>query len=107
MDNKMSNPFEALGEQLNKVEMLLVELLHVCKRDSPPVISKDESTGGIMLAMKITQLKKRTIYNLVNKRMIPHSKKGKKLYFDEKELREWIKSGKRMTLEEVESKFTR
>ena len=58
-----------------------------------------------MLAMKITQLKKWTIYNLVNKRIIPHSKKGKRLYFDEKELREWIKSGKSMTLEEVDIKF--
>ena len=37
--------------------------------------------------------------------MIPHSKKGKRLYFDEQELREWIKSGKRMTLEEVDNKF--
>lgn len=101
----MSNPFEALGEQLNRIETLLVELLYVCQRDSPPAISKEENTGGIMLAMEITQLKKRTIYNLVNKRMIPHSKKGKRLYFDEKELREWIKSGKRMTLEEVESRF--
>jgi predicted DNA-binding transcriptional regulator AlpA len=105
MDNKMTNPFEVLGEQLNRLETLLVELLQVCQRDSHAVILQEESTGGIMLAMKITHLKKRTIYNLVNKRMIPHSKKGKRLYFDEKELREWIKSGKRMTLEEVDNKF--
>jgi predicted DNA-binding transcriptional regulator AlpA len=105
MDNKMANPFEELGEQLRRVEALLVELLNVCQRDLRPVISKEESRGGVMLAMKITQLKKRTIYNLVNKRVIPHSKKGKRLYFDEKELREWIRSGKRMTLEEVENKF--
>lgn len=101
----MTNPFELLGEQINRVEMLLVELLRVCHRDSNAVVLQEESTGGIMLAVKITHLKKRTIYNLVNKRMIPHSKKGKRLYFDEKELREWIKSGKRMTLEEIDSKF--
>jgi predicted DNA-binding transcriptional regulator AlpA len=105
MDHKISNPFEALSEQLKRVETLLLEVRHFCQRDSPPVISKEENSGGIALAMKITQLKKRTIYNLVNKRVIPHSKKGKRLYFDEKELREWIKSGKRMTLEEVENKF--
>jgi hypothetical protein len=37
--------------------------------------------------------------------MIPIPKKGKRLYFDEKELREWIKSGKRMTFDEVETRF--
>jgi len=39
--------------------------------------------------------------NLVCKRIIPFSKKrGKRLYFDEKELTDWIKEGKRKTPEE-------
>ena len=51
----MSNPFESLSEQLNRVETLLVELLRVCQRNSPGEIPKaEESSGGIKLAMKIT-----------------------------------------------------
>ncbi len=106
MDNKVANPFESLTEQLNRVETLLVELLRVCQKNSvAPISSYEEGNGGMVLAMKITQLKKRTIYNLVNRRMIPHSKKGKRLYFDGKELREWIKSGKRITVEEAERRI--
>jgi hypothetical protein len=56
--DKMTNPFEVMGEQLNRVETLLVELLNVCQKESTAVIPKEESTCGIMSAMKITQLKK-------------------------------------------------
>ena len=73
----MTKAFELLSEQLYRVETLLAELLNVYQKDSHAVVAREESTGGIMLAMKITQLKKRTIYNLVNKRMIRHSKKAK------------------------------
>ncbi|WP_243349352.1 helix-turn-helix domain-containing protein [Parabacteroides sp. FAFU027] len=40
---------------------------------------------------------KNTIYKLVEQRKIPHFKKGKRLYFFEYEILEWIKSGKRKT----------
>jgi hypothetical protein len=36
----VTNPIEILGEQLNGVETLLVELLHVCKSNAPPVNPK-------------------------------------------------------------------
>ncbi|MCE7863301.1 MAG: DNA-binding protein [Bacteroidetes bacterium CHB5] len=53
--------------------------------------------------MQITGLKKKTIYNLVNKRLIPHAKRGKRLYFDEQELMQWIQEGKRHTHRELRS----
>ena len=43
------------------------------------------------------------MYALVRKRMLPCYKNGKKLYFFEEELLEWITSGKKKTLQEIES----
>ncbi len=60
-----------------------------------------DDIGGIDLAVKITGKAKPTIYSLVSERKIPHSKRGKQLYFSRKELLEWIYSGKRRTASEI------
>lgn len=61
----------------------------------------DDEIGGIELAVEITGKAKPTIYGLVSNRKIPHSKRGKKLYFSRKELTEWIGGGKRKTQAEI------
>ena len=38
----------------------------------------------------------------MRKRQIPHYKNGKKLYFYEDELLDWIAQGKRKTIQEIE-----
>jgi len=40
------------------------------------------------------------IYQLVHRRAIPFSKKGR-LYFSEKEIRSWIQSSRHQTIEEI------
>lgn len=57
--------------------------------------------GGMELAVELTGLAKPTIYGLVSNRKIPHSKRGKRLYFSRKELTEWIAGGKRRTQAEM------
>ena len=52
---------------------------------------------------KIIGKAKPTIYTLVRQRKIPCYKNGKKLYFFEDELLEWISKGKKKTLLEIES----
>lgn len=42
-----------------------------------------------------------TIYGLVHKRSIPHSKRGKRLYFRKGDLLKWIESNRRMTTDEL------
>lgn len=56
---------------------------------------------GIDEAVEITGKAKPTIYGLVSARKIPHSKRGKQLYFSRKELTSWITSGKRKTQSEI------
>jgi len=44
-----------------------------------------------------------TLYNLVHRRAIPYMKRGKRLYFDRKELKSVIEQGRRKTMSELES----
>ena len=58
---------------------------------------------GIEDVCRIIGKAKPTIYTLVRERKIPCYKSGKKLYFFEDELLEWISKGKKKTLLEIES----
>lgn len=62
---------------------------------------REDEIGGIELALEVTKLAKPTIYGLVSERKIPHSKRGKKLYFSRKELLIWLTNGKRKTQDEI------
>lgn len=58
---------------------------------------------GIEEACRLIGKAKPTVYSLVRKRLLPCYKNGKKLYFFEDELLEWISKGKKKTLQEIES----
>jgi excisionase family DNA binding protein len=62
---------------------------------------REDEIGGIELAIEVSGLAKPTIYGLVSRREIPHSKRGKKLYFSRRELKEWLTTGKRKTQDEI------
>lgn len=64
-------------------------------------IEREDEIGGIELAIEVTGLAKPTVYGLVSERKIPHSKRGKKLYFSRRELIKWLASGKRKTRDEI------
>lgn len=53
-------------------------------------------------ASEVTGLAKSSIYFLAPKGKIPNFKKGKRLYFFEDELLQWIVSGKRLTQPEID-----
>lgn len=58
---------------------------------------------GIEEACQIIGKAKPTVYALVRKRLLPSYKNGKKLYFFEDELVEWISNSKRKTIMEIEA----
>jgi predicted DNA-binding transcriptional regulator AlpA len=96
----MQNPFAILSERLDRIESLLQFI--IANQQSIQHSDKGRQCDtGIELAIRITGYERKTIYNLAYKRMIPHSKRRGKLFFDEKELKEWIKQGKRQTLDEL------
>ena len=97
-----SNPFltlehnieQKITQHFNSIKDILLEISK-SKAD-------DEEIGGMELAKRITGLSYPTIYGLVSTREIPHSKKGKKLYFIKSQLIEWVKSGNRKTTSQIE-----
>jgi excisionase family DNA binding protein len=52
-------------------------------------------------AARYCKFSKPTMYALVSKGEIPHSKRGKRLYFLESELMNWIKEGRKRTNAEL------
>jgi excisionase family DNA binding protein len=68
--------------------------------NSNPLELKDLLT--ISEASNLLNLAKASIYNLVCQSKIPCMKRGKKLYFSRQELTEWIKQGKKKTINEMQ-----
>ena len=56
----------------------------------------------IKLAADFLRLKINTIYEKTSLKLIPHFKKGNKLYFYRSELQEWLNEGKVKTYREIE-----
>lgn len=54
-------------------------------------------------AAAFLNLKPATIYNLTANKILPHIKRGNRLYFLESDLREYLNGGRQMTAAEVEA----
>lgn len=100
----MSTPFlTSLSEQEFKaflkaaIQEILGDQLPTAQSKLPGILNVREAAA--FLKLKIT-----TLYEKTSRKIIPHFKKGNKLYFNKEDLEEWIKSGKVNTRQEVESK---
>lgn len=62
---------------------------------------KEEDIVDIHEAARLTGRAEQTIYGLVCRRQIPHSKDGKFLKFSKKKLREWMMQNERKTHAEL------
>jgi len=76
---------EVLGENLSGLKNQFPEVLNVRQ-------------AAEFLKLKIT-----TLYEKTSRKLIPHFKKGNKLYFHLSELQQWINQGKVKTHAEIES----
>lgn len=92
----MENPFETITNDLQEIKYLISKL-HLVKTKEEP----EADIINLKQAAKILNLSPATIYNKVNKKEIPYSKKGKRLYFSKTNLIAWIKEGKKPTLSEI------
>lgn len=96
----MQNPFFDIDQRLATIEGLLHELKTGLAQPKP-------ETRGIPVNIdrvsELSNLARPTIYGLVAAKKIPHAKQGKKLYFFEDEIIDWIRQGKRKTLSEIEA----
>lgn len=96
----MQNPFELLEAKLSNIERLLIDLK--LKPEVHPG-SGEEEPLNVEQAANFLDLEPSTIYAKVQAGEIPHSRKGKRLYFFRSELLEYLKGGRKQTNAEIEA----
>jgi excisionase family DNA binding protein len=77
------------------IKEVLKEELQYLKPHQPETFSIKE-------AAEYLKLKIATLYEKTSRKLIPHFKKGNKLYFSRLELEEWVRTGKVQSQEEIE-----
>ena len=97
----MTNPFEILEERLIRIECQLFELQRLMQQ--PQFSTESDELLNVQQASKLLGLAVQTIYGYVSRREIPVCKRGKRLYFSEKELLEWVRVGRQKTFKEIEA----
>lgn len=96
----MENPFLPLDRRLDSIESILADLKNMLAQ--PPAEHRHYPIG-IDRVCELTHLSRATVYGLTSAKKIPHTKRGKKLLFDEDEVLDWLRQGKRMTLAEIDA----
>jgi len=96
----MKNPFKIFDKRLRYIERLLIDLNDKSEKKTQPEIEMPISINEVA---KLTSLTKSTIYVYVQRNFIPFYKKGSRLKFFKSEIIEWIKTGKKKTLKELEA----
>jgi excisionase family DNA binding protein len=74
---------------------ILGDELGAMKKQFPDILT-------VQQAADFLKLKIATLYEKTSRKLIPHFKKGNKLYFHLSELQDWIQKGKVKTHEEIE-----
>ncbi len=85
----MENPFQILDARLSNIETLLLDIKH-----RPQAPATTDGNGKTIFDIdefcEYTGLSKQTVYKKTGKGLIPHSKRGKRLFFDKSKVDEWL-----------------
>lgn len=91
--------FKCTSEEFRKI--IREEVENALRTNNP--LPKEEDIIGIEDAMRITRLKRQTIYCLITAKEIPYIKVPgrKKLLFSKQRLLDWINTGRKRTAKEI------
>jgi excisionase family DNA binding protein len=103
MENNVIS-FDSLPEAVGYLIKEISEIKEFISQQRKPTSGKSLPIG-IDDACQVIGKAKSTVYTLVQKRLVPCYKVGKKLYFYEDELLEWIAKGKKKTIEGLVGDF--
>lgn len=93
--------FDKLPEAVQEVNLRLKRIESLLCENHPVAPAEPDKRMNIREAAEFLNCAVPTIYGLVHRRLIPHEKKGKRLYFLKSELNEWLQKGKRLTIDEI------
>ncbi|MEH1007469.1 helix-turn-helix domain-containing protein [Winogradskyella sp. ECml5-4] len=96
----MENPFEMINERLDRIEKLLQNIYTARETTNKGVVIPElMNVKEVAAYLSITPS---AIYKLTSTREIPHSKRGKRLYFQKDEINNWIILHKQYTNDDIE-----
>lgn len=96
----MNNPFEIIDLRLSNIENLLLDLKNQNKEVEPT--KQPEQFLTIQEAAEFLRLTVPTVYIKVHKGELPVMKRGKRLYFSQSELMDYLKAGRKKSNAEIE-----
>lgn len=96
----MENPFEIINNRLERIEKLLKNIYAI-----NDIKNNDEKVPEIMNVKEVASylsIKPSAVYQYASTRVIPHYKRGKRLYFQKNEINNWVFENKRLTNKDIE-----
>lgn len=98
----MENPFEEIVTRLERLENQLARIENFFSGvDSQKTNHNNWFSLDELVEYLPTHPAKATVYGWVHGNIIPHNKKGKRLFFKKSEIDEWLQSGRRKTSAEI------
>ena len=94
--NNLPEAVNQLSIKLDNMEKSLLKISNEHRPEADQLLT-------VQQAADFLNLKPVSIYGKVNRREIPFMKRSKRLYFSRLELMEYIKSGRRKTVAEIEA----
>lgn len=99
----MENPFHPILERLGSIETILQQIQQD-KGNAQPHPNNARKIMSLTEFCEYAGLSKQTVYKLTSAQKVPHSKRGKRLYFDREKVDAWLLENQVATLSEIQDK---
>ena len=96
----MENPFDIINQRLDRIEYLLENMNAIITNKNIKAVYPE--IMGVNELVDYLKVSTSYIYKMTSSNQIPHSKKGKKLYFDKEKVSHWALETSVMTEEEMQ-----
>lgn len=94
--------FEQLPEAVSQLAVKLDNIERLLTLKKEPTKEPTEKLFSVKQAAEFLRLSVPTMYSKVSRGELPVMKRGKRLYFSEKELMEYLKAGRKKSNDEIE-----
>ncbi|MBC5772632.1 helix-turn-helix domain-containing protein [Pontibacter sp. KCTC 32443] len=91
----------AVNQAVSPLSLKLDILLQQLSQSSFTSIQTEDKLLNVKEAAEFLSLAVPTLYSFTQRRLIPFSKRGKRLYFSKLELIDWVNSGRKQTQIEI------
>ncbi len=92
----------------DELQVLLIDTVNACLQNysARPDAPAPQKIFALAQFCEYTGLTKQTVYKLTSAQKVPHSKRGKRLYFDREKVDAWLLENKVATQAEIQEKAT-